>query len=107
MVWIVTGRMNKSITNLERERSAVREGQLLWTPTAAQVEDTNLSRFAKWLARERGLKFDSYEAMWKWSVSQIEDFWQAMWDYFGIQSSARHTRVLGKRTMPGAQWFPG
>src|SRR5579859_1302281 len=107
MVWIVTGRMNKSITNLESERSAVREGQLLWTPTVAQVEDTNLSRFAKWLARERGLQFDSYEAMWKWSVSQIEDFWQAMWDYFGIQSSARHTRVLGKRTMPGAEWFPG
>lgn len=107
MVWIVTERMSKPITNLESEKTAVREGELLWTPTAAQVEDSNLSRFAKWLVRERGLQFDSYEAMWKWSVSKIEDFWQAMWDYFGIQSSARHTRVLGKRTMPGAEWFPG
>jgi acetoacetyl-CoA synthetase len=95
------------MANLEFEKRAVREGELLWTPTAAQVEDTNLARFAKWFARERGLQFDSYEATWKWSVSKIEDFWQTMWDYFGIQSSARHTRVLGKRTMPGAEWFPG
>lgn len=99
--------MTKPMANLEFEKRAVREGELLWTPTAAQVEDTNLARFAKWFARERGLQFDSYEATWKWSVSKIEDFWQTMWDYFGIQSSARHTRVLGKRTMPGAEWFPG
>jgi len=99
--------MTKPLANLESGKSAVREGELLWTPAAAQVEGTNLSRFAKWLLRERGLQFDSYEAMWKWSVSEIEDFWQAMWDYFGIQSSARHTRVLGQRAMPGAEWFPG
>ena len=107
MAWIVTDQMTEPMANVASEKTAVREGELLWTPTAAQVEDTNLSRFAKWLAFERGLQFDSYEAMWKWSVSQIEDFWQAMWDYFSIQSSARHTRVLGKRTMPGAEWFPG
>ncbi len=99
--------MTKPMANVESGKPAVREGELLWTPTAAQVEDTNLARFAKWLARERGLQFDSYEATWKWSVSKIEDFWQAMWDYFSIQSSARHTRVLSKRTMPGAEWFPG
>ena len=107
MAWIVTDRMTEPLANVASEKTAVREGELLWTPTAAQVEDTNLSRFAQWLARERGLQFDSYEAMWKWSVSHIEDFWQAMWDYFGIQSSAQHTRVLGKHTMPGAEWFPG
>ncbi|MGC2670296.1 MAG: acetoacetate--CoA ligase [Candidatus Acidiferrum sp.] len=87
--------------------SGVREGELLWTPSAAQVEDANVTRFAKWLARERGLQFVSYEAMWKWSVTELDDFWQAIWDYFRVESSAPHTRVLGKRTMPGAEWFPG
>ncbi|MGC2832235.1 MAG: acetoacetate--CoA ligase [Candidatus Acidiferrum sp.] len=87
--------------------NGVREGELLWTPSAAQVEDANVTRFAKWLARERGLQFASYEAMWKWSVAELDDFWQAIWDYFRVESSAPHTRVLGKRTMPGAEWFPG
>ncbi len=86
---------------------AVREGELLWTPSAAQIEDANLTRFAKWLERERGLHFANYDSLWRWSVTQLEEFWQAIWDYFGVQSSAKHTCVLGKRTMPGAEWFPG
>ncbi|MGC1490217.1 MAG: acetoacetate--CoA ligase [Candidatus Acidiferrum sp.] len=87
--------------------TSVREGELLWTPSAAQIEDTNLTRFTRWLDRERGLQFANYEALWKWSVGELEEFWQAIWDYFGVESSAPHTRVLGKRTMPGADWFPG
>jgi acetoacetyl-CoA synthetase len=103
----VTDEITKRVANIESGRLAVREGELLWTPSAAQVEDANLTRFAKWLAHERGLEFADYDELWQWSVTQLEEFWQAIWDYFGIESSARHTRVLGKRTMPGAEWFPG
>jgi acetoacetyl-CoA synthetase len=97
----------KPLTKVEPSATSVREGELLWTPSAAQVEDANLTRFATWLARERGLRFEDYSAMWKWSVTELEEFWQAMWDYFGVQASAPHTRVLRKRTIPGAEWFPG
>src|SRR5882672_7840810 len=99
--------MTKPLANVESESVGVREGELLWTPSVVRVKDANLTRFASWLVRERGLHFDSYDAMWRWSVRELEEFWQAMWDYFGIESSARHTRVLGKRSMPGAEWFPG
>jgi acetoacetyl-CoA synthetase len=99
--------MTKSSPKAESKAMGVQEGELLWTPSAAQVEDANLTRFAKWLRRERALEFDGYEAMWHWSITELEDFWQAIWDYFGIQASAPHTCVLGKRTMPGAEWFPG
>jgi len=95
------------LENAKPETLGVREGELLWTPSAARVEDANVTRFAKWLTRERGLQFENYDAMWRWSVGNIEEFWQAIWDYFGVESSAPHTRVLGKRTMPGAEWFPG
>jgi acetoacetyl-CoA synthetase len=99
--------VTEPLTKVVSKATDVREGELLWTPRAAQAEDANLTRFATWLARERGLQFEHYSAMWKWSVTEVEDFWQAMWDYFGVQSAAPHTRVLGKRTMPGAEWFPG
>jgi acetoacetyl-CoA synthetase len=97
----------KHPANVESEPVAVREGELLWTPSAAQVAGANLTRFAKWLARERGLHFAGYNEMWQWSVTELEEFWQAIWDYFGIESSRGHTRVLAKREMPGAEWFPG
>ncbi len=99
--------MTKSAAEILAGTRGVREGELLWTPSAAQIEDANLTRFAKWLVRERGLYFANYDSLWRWSVTELEEFWQAIWDYFGIESSAPHTRVLGKREMPGAEWFPG
>jgi acetoacetyl-CoA synthetase len=84
----------------------VREGALLWTPTAAQVADSNLTAFLAWLA-ERGHSFDSYDALWRWSVGDLDGFWQAVWDYTGIQASVPPASVLGRRQMPGAEWFPG
>jgi len=85
----------------------VREGDLLWTPGAARVADANLTAFMSWLASERGLRFDGYHALWRWSVGDLEGFWRAVWDYSGIDASAPPERVLGRRAMPGAEWFPG
>jgi acetoacetyl-CoA synthetase len=82
-------------------------GELLWTPGPERVRLANVTALADWLARERGRQFEDYRALWRWSVEDLEGFWQALWDYFGIESSAPHTRVLGRRSMPGAEWFPG
>ncbi|HVS76411.1 MAG TPA: acetoacetate--CoA ligase [Steroidobacteraceae bacterium] len=85
----------------------MREGEILWTPGAERIEHANVTAFRRWLERERGLEFDDYMALWRWSVEDLESFWGALWDYFGVQASSPYTRVLGRRTMPGAEWFPG
>ena len=56
---------------------------------------------------KRGLTFADFEALWRWSTTDIDAFWQACWDFFGIEATQPATAVLGKRTMPGAEWFPG
>ncbi|CAN7159999.1 acetoacetate--CoA ligase [Acidovorax sp. LjRoot129] len=63
--------------------------------------------YQNWLRDQRGLAFDSYDALWRWSTTELDAFWQSVWDYFGIQSPTPHTAVLAHNTMPGAQWFPG
>jgi len=83
------------------------EGDLLWTPSRARIENAKLTAFTRWLAQERGKSFATYEDLWQWSVDELEEFWQAIWDYFEVQSSAPHTSVLADRHMPGAKWFPG
>jgi acetoacetyl-CoA synthetase len=40
-------------------------------------------------------------------VQDLDGFWQAVWDTFGIMASVPPAAVLGRRTMPGADWFPG
>jgi acetoacetyl-CoA synthetase len=63
--------------------------------------------YQDWLARERGLHFDSYDALWQWSVTDLNAFWQSAWDYFGVQSPTPHSAALAHDRMPHAQWFPG
>ena len=63
--------------------------------------------FQNWLREQRGLSFDDYDAFWRWSITDLDAFWQSVWDYFDIQSPTPHSAVLARNTMPGAQWFPG
>jgi acetoacetyl-CoA synthetase len=60
-----------------------------------------------WLEEHRGLHVTTHEELWRWSVDDLEGFWSAVWDYFGVVSHAPYLQVLGSRAMPGAEWFPG
>ncbi len=70
-------------------------------------ERSEVGRFVEWLRRERGLDFADYEALHRWSIADLEGFWGALWDYFGVRAHVPYERVLGSREMPGAEWFPG
>jgi acetoacetyl-CoA synthetase len=82
-------------------------GDVLWTPPADVRETTEIGRFLNWLRDERGRDLADYDALWRWSVKDLEGFWGAIWDFFGIRAHAPYERVLSSREMPGAQWFPG
>lgn len=81
----------------------------LWVPSQARRADANLTRYARWLADDRGVELPEhdYRALWQWSVENLEDFYASLWDYFAIDSDDGYTRVLGRTGMPGAEWFPG
>jgi acetoacetyl-CoA synthetase len=64
-------------------------------------------RFMRWLKEHRGLHLETYDDLWRWSVTDLETFWGSVWDFFGVQASTPFERVLGRRSMPGAEWFPG
>jgi acetoacetyl-CoA synthetase len=80
--------------------------ELLWEPSAKMVERARLTEFMRWLASERGLELDDYEALWRWSVDDLEGFWRAIWDYFDVQADGDPGTVLTSHEMPGARWFP-
>jgi len=63
--------------------------------------------YQNWLRDTRGKTFDSYDALWRWSTTDLDAFWQSIWDYFELQSPTPHRSVLAERKMPGARWFEG
>jgi acetoacetyl-CoA synthetase len=79
----------------------------LWEPPAALVERARMSEYMRWLESERGLRFDGYRELWRWSVEELEAFWNSIWDFFGVQADGERGAVLSTRQMPGAQWFAG
>jgi acetoacetyl-CoA synthetase len=78
----------------------------LWTPSAELIERSRLTEFMAWLKAERGLEFGGYDELWQWSVDDLDAFWGAIWDFFGVQADGDRATVLASREMPGARWFP-
>jgi acetoacetyl-CoA synthetase len=89
------------------DQTATARGEFLWEPSAESVERATMTRYMRWLAESRGLAFDDYESLWRWSATEIEDFWASIWDYFDVQAATPYSEVLQDRGMPGANWFPG
>lgn len=75
-------------------------GEILWRPSAARVAGAWLTRFQRDVGIDGG-----YPELWRWSVDDLDGFWAAIWRFFAVDGS--YERVLGRREMPGAEWFPG
>ena len=48
-----------------------------------------------------------HAALHRWSVTDLDGFWSAVVEHLGVEFTTPPTAVLGRREMPGAQWFPG
>ncbi|HMC06724.1 MAG TPA: acetoacetate--CoA ligase [Solirubrobacterales bacterium] len=92
---------------METASANVGRGELLWEPSPERVERATMTRYMRWLAAERGRSFDDYGSLWRWSVSELEEFWGSIWDFFSVEASSPHSSVLTERAMPGARWFAG
>jgi acetoacetyl-CoA synthetase len=87
---------------------AVREiGEVMWSPPADVRETTQMGRFLDHVRDRRGRDLDGYDELFAWSISDLEGFWGALWDFFGVRAHTPYERVLGSREMPGAEWFTG
>jgi acetoacetyl-CoA synthetase len=78
----------------------------LWDPPASLRDRARMTEFIAWLAAERGLEFDGYDELWRWSVADLEGFWSAIWEFFDVRADGDPSPVLAGREMPGAEWFP-
>ena len=73
-------------------------------PPPDVLEHTEVGRFIEWLHDNRGLDLSTHDELWRFSVSDLDGFWSAIWDFFDV--GERSGPVLARREMPGAVWFP-
>ncbi len=78
------------------------EGEVLWRPPAERVERARITDFARYAGVEGG-----YNALWRWSVEDLDRFWSTLAGWAGIRWDETPTAALAEPAMPGARWFPG
>ncbi len=83
------------------------EGDVLWTPSERLRREARLTAYLDDLATSHGLRFDDYDALWRWSVDEPAAFWSSIVAFFELPFRTPPTRVLGDARMPGAVWFEG
>ncbi|MBF0377280.1 MAG: acetoacetate--CoA ligase [Desulfamplus sp.] len=80
----------------------------LWKPSEDRVKQTNMYRFMQTVNEKYEKDFSDYDALYQWSIDNLEQFWALMWDFAQIRSSKKFDRVIDDPCkMPGAKWFEG
>ena len=79
----------------------------LWTPSQDQIDGANITAFKEQVEQDWSVELADSEALWEFSVTELEKFWVSVWDYTGLVAETRGDRVLADGDkMPGAKWFP-
>ena len=84
----------------------VREGELLWTPGEERVSAARITQFMQWAGTRAARTFDGYDDLLAWSIDDLEAFWSAFAEWYGVRWHSPGLRALADPTMPGATWFP-
>ncbi|MEE4659470.1 MAG: acetoacetate--CoA ligase [Halieaceae bacterium] len=82
----------------------------MWRPSEERVATANLTRFMGFVNQRHGLSLSDYKTLHAWSVSELEAFWQAVWDFCRVIGESGGTVLEGtgfcSENPPGVRWFP-
>jgi acetoacetyl-CoA synthetase len=60
-----------------KNEGKISRGISAWQPSAATIRAAKIDRLHRLAGAERGLRFADYDALWRWSVDDLEGFWAA------------------------------
>jgi len=79
---------------------------VLWEPPPDVLERSRIGAYLAWLKLERGLAFDGYADLHRWSVTDLDGFWSSVYAFFEVVGDGAPAPALADASMPGARWFP-
>jgi acetoacetyl-CoA synthetase len=81
--------------------------ETLWTPSNACIESSPLREYLNWLQTREGRLFEDHDALWAWSVEDLDRFWLSIVEYYGVDFTHAWTQVRTADPMPYTRWFTG
>ncbi|MBC8214664.1 MAG: acetoacetate--CoA ligase [Candidatus Marinimicrobia bacterium] len=78
----------------------------LWQPSKERIENSQMSKFCEFVNQHYSLKLTNYHELYDWSIQNISEFWEAIWEFTNVIHSADFTQIIDDLLkMPGAKWF--
>jgi acetoacetyl-CoA synthetase len=78
---------------MARKKEFAMSEKLLWTPSQERIEASNAHHFMK-LVKARGVfRGSTFHDLWKWSVADPHNFWDAIWDFSDIVGEKGSSRI--------------
>jgi acetoacetyl-CoA synthetase len=78
----------------------------LWAPDPGRAEGSSMARFWRRVQEVEGLRLESYDDLWAWSVDHPERFWPLIGEFFGVRADGAWTPMRDRSELSGAGWFP-
>jgi len=78
----------------------------LWIPSPERAAASHMAAFMKLVRERHDAKIPDYAALHAWSVTNLEAFWLAVWDYGGVIGERKGPVLVDRDRMPGARFFP-
>lgn len=79
----------------------------LWEPSAQRWENAQIREYMTWLRTTYGVAIESYSDLHRWSIENIDDFWESMWSYFSIVGERGTGPVREGASLSSTRWFSG
>jgi acetoacetyl-CoA synthetase len=67
---------------------------ILWRPSALDIDDANVTHFMSWLGHWRGITHTTWNGLWEQSVHELDAVWSAVWDYDDVAATRRADHIV-------------
>jgi len=82
--------------------------KLLWKPSSDLKDSSNIMKYIEFLNNKYKKNFKNYRDLYNWSIDNIPNFWESVWEFTGIIYTKKFERVIDDiERFPGARWFQG
>ena len=68
--------------------------KLLWKPSQERIENSNMYRFMNVINDKYHQNFSEFAPLHEWSIENIADFWETMWEFADIIASKPYDQVI-------------
>ena len=80
--------------------------QPLWQPEPLDNNNSLIADYMRFLSEDGHGDFSDYDALWNWSVTELDAFWSSVWDFADIIGDRGAAAYAHDEAIRNAQFFP-